>query len=139
MATLERRSHAQFPDLFDWLNAPWPARWPFGAGAFRVEDYTQNGSYVVRAELPGLDPDKDIDIAVDAGILTIQAERREEHKAGHRSEFHYGSLVRSITLPPGADPDHIKASYDQGILEVSVPVAKQAKPSGRHIAIGSRD
>lgn len=137
MTTVARRSPAHVPDWLDWLNAPLAPRWPFGAGTFRVEDYTKGGSYVIRAELPGLDPDKDIDITVDAGVLTIQAERREEHKEERRSEFRYGSLVRSATLPEGADPEHISASYDQGILEVSVPVDKAAKRTGRRIAIKS--
>ncbi len=138
MAALARRSPAQFPDLFDWLKAPWPSHWPFGAGSFRVEDYTKDGRYVIRAELPGLDPDKDIDITVEARVLTIRAERREEHKDERRSEFRYGSLARSVTLPADADLEHITASYDQGILEVSVPITAKAEPKGRRIAVQGR-
>jgi HSP20 family protein len=92
----------------------------------------------LRAELPGLDPGEDIDITVDAGVLSIRAERREEHKEERRSEFRYGSLSRSVTLPVGADLEHITASYDQGILEVSVPVGAEVKPKGRRIAIEDR-
>jgi HSP20 family protein len=137
MAGIVRRSSpAQFPDLFDWLEPPWPSWGPFGAAhPFRVEDYTEEGRYVIRAELPGLDPDKDIEITAEAGILTIRAERQEEEKEAHRSEFRYGSLSRSVTLPAGADAGKITASYDQGILQVSVPLPKEAKPETRRIAV----
>jgi len=73
------------------------------------------------------------------GVLTIHAERREERTAPHRSEFRYGSMTRSVALPPGADPDKITASYRQGILDVTIPVEAQQKPKGRPIAIRRRD
>lgn len=137
MAALARRpSSARFPDLFDWLESPWASLLPFTpAQTFRVEDYLEDGRYVVRAELPGLDPEKDVEVTVEAGVLTIHAERREEKKEVHRSEFRYGSLTRSVTLPAGADAEKIAASYGQGILEVSVPVAEEARPQSRRIAI----
>ena len=135
-APTRRPSSAQVPDLFDWLQSPWASLLPFAhAHTFRVEDYAEDDRYVVRAELPGLDPEKDIEVTVDAGVLTIHAERREERKETHRSEFRYGSLTRSVRLPAGADAEKITASYDKGILEVSVPVPAQAKPQGRRIAI----
>lgn len=128
---------ARFPDLLDWLDTPWSAVMPFGAAqTFRVEDYTDDGKYMIRAELPGVDPDKDVEVTVDSGTLTIHAERREETKQDRHSEFKYGSLTRSVTLPEGADPDKITASYDQGILKVTVPVPEQAKPAARRIAVG---
>jgi len=136
---LPARRHAvsaRFPDLFDWVDTPWSAFLPFGSGqTFRVEDYTEGGRYVVRAELPGLDPERDVEVTVEAGVLTIRAERREETKEGRRSEFRYGSLTRSITLPEGADPDKVTAKYAKGILEVSVPVAEPAKSAARRIDI----
>jgi HSP20 family protein len=137
---LPARHHAmpaRFPELLDWLESPWPAVLPFGsAHTFRVEDYTEDGKYMIRAELPGLDPEKDVDVTVESGMLTIHAERREETKQDRHSEFKYGSLTRSVTLPEGADPDNITASYDQGILKVTVPVPKQAKPAAHKIAVG---
>ena len=130
-----RQAPNLFPDLRDWLDAPWAPLLPFGpANMFRVEDYVKDDNYVVRAELPGMDPEKDIEITVDAGTLTIRAERREETKEAHRSEFRYGSFTRSVVLPDRADTEHITAAYDKGILEVSVPVP-EAKAEGRRIAI----
>ena len=137
---LPARRHAvsaRFPDLFDWLDSPWSAMLPFGsAQTFRVEDYTEDGKYMIRAELPGLDPDKDVEVSGESGMLTIHAERHEETKQERHSEFRYGSLTRSVSLPEGADPDNITANYDQGILEVTVPVPEQAKATARRIPVG---
>jgi len=130
-----RQAPHLFPDLRDWLDAPWAPLLPFSpANMFRVEDYVKDDNYVVRAELPGMDPEKDIEITVDDGTLTIHAERREETKEAHRSEFRYGSFTRSVVFPDRADTEHITATYDKGILEVSVPVP-QAKAEGRRIEI----
>ncbi|HEX4657940.1 MAG TPA: Hsp20/alpha crystallin family protein [Streptosporangiaceae bacterium] len=139
MAALARRtSSARFPDLFDWLESPLASLLPFAwAQTFRVEDYTEDGNYVVRAELPGLNPQKDIEVTVDAGILTIHAERPEERKDTHHSEFRYGPVTRSVTLPADTDAAKVTASYDQGILEVSVPAPDSAKPE-RRVAIHGR-
>ena len=103
--------------------------------AVRIEDYTEQCAYVVRAQLPGLDSEKDVEVTVEGGVLTIHAERREE---AHRLEFRYGSLTRSVALPGGADPDKSTASYDRGILEVRVPVnrAEGAEPADSNRAAG---
>lgn len=91
---------------------------------------------MIRAELPGLDPEKDVEVSVEPGVLTIHAERREETKQDRHSEFKYGSLTRTMSLPAGADPNKITASYDQGILKVTVPVPEEANPAARKIAVG---
>ena len=103
----------------------------------RLEDEMQDGHYVLRAELPGLDPAKDVDITVRDGRLTIKAERSEKKETKGRSEFSYGSFVRSITLPTGANEEDIKATYDKGILTVSVAVPEQAAAAAaeKHIAV----
>jgi HSP20 family molecular chaperone IbpA len=137
---LPARRHAaptRFPHLLDWLDSPWSAALSYGpVHTFRVEDYTEDGTYTIRAELPGLDPEKDVEVTVESGMLTIHAERREETKADRHSEFKYGSLTRSVTLPQGTDPDKITASYDKGILKVTIPVPEGAKPKARRIAVG---
>ena len=96
---------AWFADRLDWLDSPWFSLMPFGPGqSFRVEDYAEDGKYLVRAELPGIDPAKDVEVTVDSGILTIHAERREETREDRHSEFRYGSMTRSISLPDGLTP-----------------------------------
>jgi len=92
----------------------------------RCEESVTDGSVVVRAELAGFDPDRDIDVTVRDGILRIAAERRDERSEHSYSEFFYGKLVRTMTLPPGADEAAVTATYHDGILEVTVPV-----PPGR--------
>ena len=109
---------------------------PFDTHMIRVEDEMKEGNYEVRAEIPGVDPDKDVDITVRDGVLTIKAERTEKKESDGRSEFSYGSFIRSVTLPAGADEDAIKASYDKGILTVSVPVT-EAKPAEKHVEVQS--
>lgn len=127
---------ARFPDLLDWLEGPWPGMLPFGSGqTFRVEDFTDDGTYMIRAELPGVDPEQDVEVTVDAGMLTIRAERREEARQDRHSEFKYGSMTRSMSLPEGADADKITANYDKGILEITVPVPKQAERGSRQITV----
>ncbi|MDH2430830.1 Hsp20/alpha crystallin family protein [Sphaerisporangium sp. TRM90804] len=123
------------PDLIDWLEAPLAGLRPAVGQAIRFEDYVLDGRYVLRAELPGVDPDKDVEITLAGGVLTIRAERQHEEKDEHRSEFRYGSLTRSIALPPGTDDRDVKAVYDRGILEVSVKLAED-KQEGRRILVG---
>jgi len=123
-----RQGATRFPDLFDWLYSPWGSIRPFGSGQpARIEDYAEGGVYVVRAELPGLDPEKDLQVTVESGVVAVHAERREGHEEAQRSEFRYGSL----TLPGGGDSDKITASYDSGILEEKVPVKEPRAPSLR--------
>jgi HSP20 family protein len=127
---------AWFADRFDWLEPPWFSLMPFGPGqSFRVEDYTEDGKYLVRAELPGIDPAKDVEITVDSGLLSIHAERREETKEDRHSEFRYGAMTRSVSLPEGADPEKVTAKYDKGILEVVIPIEKEVKLAARRVTI----
>jgi len=133
---IRRASPARLMDPFDWLDSPWASLLPFTPPqTFRVEDYTDDGHHVIRAELPGLDPDSDVEVTVADGVLEIHAERHTERKDVHRSEFRYGSLTRSVTLPAGTDPEKITATYDKGILEVSVPIPEHPKEEGRRVAI----
>jgi HSP20 family protein len=121
MSTLARKDFRRpFADLFDWLESPLTMLHPMSAQAMRMEDYIKDGRYVVRAELPGLDPEKELDVKVANGILSIKADRQQHAEDKHHSEFRYGSFARHIALPASADEEHIQASYDKGILEVVV-------------------
>ncbi|MDH3753305.1 MAG: Hsp20/alpha crystallin family protein [Acidimicrobiia bacterium] len=117
-----------------WLGTHWPDRLMGDTGGFRVEEYMDDDELVIRGEIPGVDPKEDIEIAVDSGRLCVRAEREEKsesHDGGYRSEFRYGSFERILTLPEGAEPDDISATYTDGILEVRVPVDKDASTSKR--------
>jgi len=94
--------------------------------------------YVVRADLPGVDP-KNIEITAEDGVLTLrgerQAEKRDETQNGslQRYERVAGSFLRRFTLPETAQADAITATYTNGVLELSIP--KQAKPEPRRIKV----
>ncbi|MER7132689.1 Hsp20/alpha crystallin family protein [Streptosporangium saharense] len=134
---MRREQRGLVPELFDWLELPFAALRPPAAQPIKFEDYIKDDRYVLRAELPGIDPAKDVEITVSNGVLTVHAERRDEHRDQHRSEFTYGSFTRAVSLPPGSDENDIKATYDKGILEVSVRRAGRER-AGKRIPIESQ-
>lgn len=138
MSALERRERGLLPDLLDWLESPFSVMRPATAQAIRVEDYVTDNTYVIRAELPGIDPDKDVEITVAGNILKIHAERHVEQKEAHRSEFRYGSLTRTLTLPEGVKPGDVDARYTKGILEITVPLP-EAKREVHRIEVGTEE
>jgi hypothetical protein len=77
------------------------------------EEAVQDDRYVIRAELPALDPDEDIEVTVDGRTLMIHAERRQEDGGPDRSEFRYGSLTRSVRLPDKIDANDVTARYEK--------------------------
>lgn len=110
------------------------------ASGIRVEESVEGDTLVVKAELPGVDPDKDVNISLVDGGLEIKAERREKteqkDKNSYRSEFRYGSFVRRLALPDGVKPEDITASYKDGVLEVRAPVPTAAQqPTPKKIEI----
>ena len=111
-----------------------------GEHPMRLEEFVEDDTCVIRAELPGIDPEKDVDISVADGILHMRAQREERSEEarpnGYRSEFHYGHLSRSIRLPEGATEADVTASYKDGILEVRVPAPKSGSaPAPRRIPV----
>lgn len=126
---LFRRSPSDLWDAMDRMfqeeNQPMP---------IRVEEFLDGNTLVIRAEAPGLDPDKDIDVSVVDGALQIRAERKEEKeekgKDSYRSEFRYGSFVRRIPLPTGVKQDDVTAAYKDGVLEVRAPMPEQVQATG---------
>ncbi|MCU7729437.1 Hsp20/alpha crystallin family protein [Actinoplanes sp. KI2] len=123
-----------FGDMNDWFGADFPR----DGRPIRFEDRLTDTEYVLRAELPGIDPGKDLEVTVDHGVLTMRAERREEYEGMNRSEFHYGTLQRAVRMPGNADEEHISAAYRSGILEVTVPL-KAAESTSRQIPISEKE
>ena len=129
------RFRAMFPDLADWLESPWSGPpWFLAGQGFRLEEAIRDNRYVIRAELPGLDPENDIEVTVEGRILTIRAERHQRDNGVYRSEFRYGSLARAVRLPASVDAADVTAQYDNGVLEVSVP-AREVRRTGTRIPI----
>ena len=98
------------------------------------------GAYVLRADLPGVS-EGDVSIEFDHDVLTISGERkseREERKSGYyRVERSSGSFRRSLSLPEGVDPEAVTATFDKGVLEVTVPKPAQRTPRKVQITVGN--
>ena len=133
---LHRDPKTVVPDLVDWFEAPFITLRPYLAQPIRVEEYIEGERYLVRAELAGIDPEKDVEVTVGSGYLTIHAERSETTQGKHRSEFRYGSFSRSVALPVNADEDDVTANYRDGILTVSIALkTAEKKASAKKIEV----
>jgi HSP20 family protein len=117
------------PDLIDWFEEPFLTLRPYLGQAIKVEDYTEDGHYVVRAEVAGIDPEKDLELWAGAGYLRIRAVRSGKVEDKHRTEFRYGSFSRTIQLPADADTDDVTAEYANGILTIKVGLRGE-RPEG---------
>jgi len=96
-----------------------------------VDIKEEDKRFVLHADLPGIDP-KDIDVTMEKGVLTIKGERvveKEEEEGGYkRIERARGTFYRRFSLPDTADPEGIKASSKNGVLEVEIPKKEQVQP-----------
>lgn len=123
--------------LRDNVLAPFEAGiglFPFVAHEIRIEQLYRNGTLVVRAELPGIDPVRDIDLAIVGNHLFIHVDRAPQEREQAHSEFRYGRLSRVVSLPPAAIAECATARYERGVLEVSLPMG-ESQPTGRRIAV----
>ena len=136
-STLQNEMNRLFNTVFD---APTPGnggtlrRWMPAMDLVETADH-----FVLRADLPGLTED-DVTLEFEDGTLTVSGERKSEHEAKgegyYRVERAFGSFSRSLTLPQGIDPEAVTASFDRGVLEVSIPKPEEKKP--RRIEIGGQ-
>jgi HSP20 family protein len=139
LARMEREMGDMFGRLFqDW---PWAGLMERGGTSVPPVDMIDRPEeVVVRADLPGLEQ-KDVEVTIQEGMLTIRGERkeereekkedeREEKKEGENyyySERAFGAFVRSMPLPPGVDPEKVKATFKNGILEIHLQKSKELK------------
>lgn len=97
---------------------------------------------MVAVELPGIDPDKDVEISIDGDMLVLKGEKTHEREISEKDrvlrERHYGSFERRLPLPDGVDPDKIEATYDKGILTVKVPMPEAADKPSRRIPVAAK-
>jgi HSP20 family protein len=132
---LHRDPRTMVPDLIDWFEEPFMTLRPYLAQPIKVEDFITDDHYTVRAELAGIDPEKDVEVTVGSGYLTIHAERYDQTEGKHRSEFRYGSFTRSLPLPRHVNEDDVKASYTNGILTVAVGLHPEKKEAVKKIEV----
>ena len=125
--------------LFEGFFAPtpFPTEWASLTPAVDVEETAD--AYVFRADLPGLDS-KDVKVTVTGDTLTLRGERKREEKktddSFHRIERSYGTFERSYTLGAPVRADQVKASYKDGVLEIRVPKAEEAKAREIDVQVG---
>lgn len=93
--------------------------------------FDREGDLVVRLEIPGIDPDKDLTIGVTDGTLTVKGERRQREEVKedryYRMEASYGAFERTFPLPKGVGEDAVQATYEDGVLEIAVRGAAAAE------------
>jgi HSP20 family protein len=136
ISSLQHEMNRVFNTFFDTPPAgPQAARrWVPAIDLVETEDH-----YVLRADLPGL-TDADVDLSLDGDVLTVSGEREAEHEVEregyYRLERATGSFRRSLTLPEGVDGDAITATFDKGVLEVSIPKPQQRTPRKLQIQVG---
>jgi len=107
-----------------------------------IESFVEGDKFVVRTDLPGIDP-KDVGIKVVGDMLTIKGKREEKSETKkadyYRREVRYGAFERAITLPDGIKADHLKATYRDGVLELTAPMPKEATPKEVKIQIEAHE
>src|SRR5438477_7531962 len=105
-----------------------------------VDIYEDEHNIILKIEVPGID-EKDIDVSVQNNTLTVHGERKiekeEKEENFRRVERQYGSFVRTFTLPQTVDTDNVSATYDKGVLKISLPKKAEAKPKQIKVNIGS--
>lgn len=112
---------------------------PFFAWKPFVDMYRENGELVLKAELPGIDPVKDLKISVEGDMLILSGDKVTEKEVKepdrYLKERLFGHFERRIPLPDKVDPDAIKAGYEKGILTVRVALPTEVKPKIKEIPV----
>jgi HSP20 family protein len=132
---LRRDPRTVIPDFMDWFEEPFLTMRPRMGQPIRIEEYTEDGHYVIRAEAAGVDLEKDLEVTVGGGYLTISVQRTSNVEDKHRSEFRYGTFSRTVELPADADSDDVTAGYAGGILTVKVGLKSEVKETAKKIQI----
>ncbi len=140
LAGIER----QMDELFGALRGP-RRSWAGPAGTGRwvpaCDVFSRDGDLVVQLDLPGIDPEKDVQVMLQDGVLCVTGERRQTGRGEggyYRREWHYGAFERGFALPEGATGAGMTASSRDGVLEGVVPKAVQrAEP--RKIPVSAAD
>jgi len=120
MTGLLRRETFPFARPFSLIGGEWAPE-----EMIRVDELHEDGVLVIKAEIPGIDPDEDVELTVTDRMLHIEARRHEEQtreaKGYTRKEIRTGSFRRTLPLPAGVDGSDVKATYKDGMLEIRIP------------------
>ncbi len=144
--TFMRRFSEEMDHLFEdfglghaWLTPMLDkAQLPQGLWSPQVEMFERGNELVLRADLPGLSKD-DVNVELADDAITIEGERKNEHEEKHdgyyRSERSYGKFYRRIPMPDGIRAEDAKASFSNGVLEITMPAAKREERKRRRVEI----
>jgi HSP20 family protein len=124
-------------DISDWAGSPLSTvhRQVSGPRPIRIEQYPDGTAYVIRFELPGIEPARDLQVSVQTGVLSVRAERRDEMPVKHDSEFGYGEFARHVALPLGANVQNVTATYHNGILTVRIGMEPKHQAAPQDIPV----
>ena len=137
VSTLQDRMNRLFSEQFANLGT----EESLAAGSFvpAVDVYEDEHAIQLKFEVPGLD-EKEIDIRLENNLLTVKGERKIERETKEenyrRIERRFGTFTRSFTLPNTVSSESVKASYDKGVLTISLPKKEAAKPKQIKIEVG---
>jgi HSP20 family protein len=115
-------------------------RWVSSSDSYvpRIESVVRDNTLWVKADLPGIDP-KDVEVEVEGSCLILRGQRKAEHEGSEAGYVHrevqYGSFIRSFTIPDGVKAEDIHAKYQNGVLELSIPLPAEMLPKKVNIAI----
>ena len=126
-------------DPFRELDRVSEQAWGRGIPSLPMEAVRRGHDVVVTFDLPGIDP-ASIDLTVERDTLTVRAERPAQRREGDEvlaSERRYGTFTRQLLLGDALDTEHLEASYQRGVLTVTIPGAEQAKPRKVQVSEGS--
>jgi HSP20 family protein len=140
---LLRQMTSELDRMFD---DPWTFRWPAlqvdnAMWAPKVDVVEKDNRLITRVDLPGVKKE-DVSVEVTDGQLILSGERKSETEKKnngkvYRAECEYGSFYRAVPLPEGVKPEDVKATFANGVLEVSLPLPAPAKTIGKKIPIQS--
>jgi HSP20 family protein len=123
-------------DINDWPGSPLSTIHDFEPAqhAVKTEQYPQDGHYIVRFELPGIEV-SGVDVTIEDRELRVHAERPGSSSGMDHSEFRYGEFTSHVTLPPGMDDSDVTADYVNGILEVTVCFEDKARHTAHKVPV----
>jgi HSP20 family protein len=105
-----------------------------------MEAFERDGQYIIRADVPGVDPNE-VEVMVLNDALTLKGERKRSNEVKEKdyyySETAYGRFERRLALPKGVDADKIAAKFENGVLEISVPLPQSATAKKVPIEVGA--
>lgn len=143
---LQREMDRLFDDVFRGFEMPSVGRslgpvFEGGAVAPRLDIAVNPKAYEINVELPGVEQ-KDIDVSVADGVLTVKGEKKaeaeEKDKQYHRVERSYGAFQRRLSLPDDANAEKVEAAFKNGVLSITVPRVQQVEPPVKKIAIKAK-